>query len=330
MVTAVVASLAIVAVGSADRGGPGPVGAGASSSVRTRAAVIATNPFLRHPPFAAGFPAARRAAKARKRVDPAGAAALELIARQPIAHWLGPWYSQRQVSVVVKHLTKEAARKGRTPVFVTYAIPARDCNGHSSGGLKSRKAYRSWTKAVASGIKGRRAVVIVEPDSVAMLGDCPGQGKRAAMLRSHVRTLTKAGAVVYLDAGHSHWKPVALMAQRLRSAGVGGARGFAVNVSNFGTNASEQRYAEELSAALGGKHYIIDTSRNGRGRGVGWCNPSGRALGTTPRAVRNQGHLDAFLWIKTPGLSDGACNGGPPAGTLWPRYAIGLAKRAGW
>jgi endoglucanase len=33
-------------------------------------------------------------------------------------------------------------------------------------------------------------------------------------------------------------------------------------------------------------------------------------------------------WIKTQGESDGACRGAPTAGTWWPRYALGLARRA--
>jgi endoglucanase len=32
------------------------------------------------------------------------------------------------------------------------------------------------------------------------------------------------------------------------------------------------------------------------------------------------------LWIKRPGESDGTCNGGPPAGTFWDAYAIGLVR----
>lgn len=304
----------------------GPTGA----TVVTKARAKTTNPFLAHPPFVGGFPAARVAARDLRTVDPRGAAALEKIARQPLAHWLGPRHSLRQVTALVRRVTRAAAKTGRTPVFVTYALPARDCGSHSGGGLSGGKAYRAWSRAVAAGIQGRRAAVIVEPDGLAMLGACPGQGKRTAMLRYQVKVLSKAGAAVYLDAGHSNWKPVPLMARRLKAAGVSRARGFAVNVANFGTTSSEQGYAERLSARLRGKHYVIDTSRNGRGRGQGWCNPPGRALGSAPRPVVARGRLDAYLWIKTPGLSDGSCNGGPSAGTLWPRYAIGLANRAGW
>ena len=326
-----VASLAMVCVdGILSHEHPRPGRHAVSANAQAAAKARLGNPFLARPPFAGGFPAARSAARTLRIVDPRGARALERISRQPLAYWLGPWYSKKQVTALVKKVTAAAAKQRRTPVFVTYALPARDCNGHSGGGLSGRKAYRAWSRAIAAGIKGRPAAVIVEPDGLAMLGECAGQGKRTAMLAYQVKVLSKAGATVYLDAGHSSWRSVPVMAKRLKAAGVSRARGFAVNVSNFGSTAAEKRYAEQLAARLGGKHYVIDTSRNGRGRGVSWCNPPGRALGTAPRAVVGSGRLDAYLWIKTPGLSDGSCNGGPTAGTLWPAYAIGLASRAGW
>jgi len=41
-----------------------------------------------------------------------------------------------------------------------------------------------------------------------------------------------------------------------------------------------------------------------------------------------QALVDAYLWIKTPGESDGTCNGGPKAGQWWADYALGLARSA--
>ena len=43
-----------------------------------------------------------------------------------------------------------------------------------------------------------------------------------------------------------------------------------------------------------------------------------------------QGHplADAFLWVKTPGESDGTCNGGPRAGEWWADYALELSRAA--
>lgn len=57
-----------------------------------------------------------------------------------------------------------------------------------------------------------------------------------------------------------------------------------------------------------------------------WCNPPGRALGTPPTTATGDPRIDAFLWIKRPGESDGACRGAPPAGRWWAEYALELAR----
>ncbi|MGW5026607.1 glycoside hydrolase family 6 protein, partial [Streptomyces albidoflavus] len=47
---------------------------------------------------------------------------------------------------------------------------------------------------------------------------------------------------------------------------------------------------------------------------------------TPPTTRTGDPLLDAYLWIKRPGESDGSCRGGPSAGTWWPEYALGLAR----
>ena len=89
-------------------------------------------------------------------------------------------------------------------------------------------------------------------------------------------------------------------------------------------------YGRQVSALLGGVRFVVDTSRNGNGPGDDWCNPSGRAVGERPTGSTGHDVVDAYLWIKTPGESDGACNGGPSAGVFWPDYALGLVRAAGW
>lgn len=120
------------------------------------------------------------------------------------------------------------------------------------------------------------------------------------------------------------------MARRLRRAGVGRARGFAVNVANFRTTPESIAHGRRISAALGGVPFVIDTSRNGAGPATdgAWCNPPGRALGSVPTVNTGDPRVDAFLWVKRPGESDGTCEGGPDPGTFWPEYAIGLAQRS--
>jgi endoglucanase len=91
-----------------------------------------------------------------------------------------------------------------------------------------------------------------------------------------------------------------------------------------------------------------------------WCNPPGAGLGLRPTANTGVALLDAYLWVKIPGESDGSCDiaGGarawdytqynpwsltgdaqnhfdplwgivdPAAGLWFPQQALQLAKNA--
>jgi cellulase/cellobiase CelA1 len=50
------------------------------------------------------------------------------------------------------------------------------------------------------------------------------------------------------------------------------------------------------------------------------------ATGPAPRFDPGPAGIDAYLWIKDPGASDGPCRGGPPAGQFWPQYAAALEQ----
>lgn len=281
-------------------------------------------------PLASGpaLPTFSAAAEAQKAAAAAGrtsvAKQIGVIAGQPTAIWLGEWFDDASLVRVLQAESGAAAQQKKTAVFVLYAIPARDCDFHSSGGFDPA-AYQRWTRLIAQTLRGTRSVAIVEPDALSMLGQCDGQGDRLGLIADAVRVLADAGVPSYIDAGNSEWIPAETMADRLRAAGVSAARGFSTNVSNFKLTASEQRYAERVRTLLGGTaRYVIDTSRNGRGWTGDWCNPSGVGLGSTPRAVSGVGGLDALLWIKRPGESDGECNGGPAAGTWFEKAALEL------
>ncbi|WP_181431063.1 glycoside hydrolase family 6 protein [Curtobacterium sp. MCBD17_021] len=272
-----------------------------------------------------------KAAAALRTSDPAGAAAASTIARYPVATWLGEWTQGTTLTKTVTAATEGAAATGTTAVFVTYAIPDRDCGGYSAGGF-DEASYDAWIDRVVALLAGKRAAVVVEPDSLAMLSNsaCTGSldEQRYRILSREVAAFTAAGVPAYLDAGNSNWVPPATMADRLTKAGVQQARGFSTNVANYYPVAQEQAYAQRVSALTGGAHYVIDTSRSGTGWRGTWCNAPGAGLGTTPRVATDGTALDALLWVKTPGASDGTCNGGPRAGSWYSAYAQALVANA--
>ena len=254
----------------------------------------------------------------------AEATAIATIASQPIAVWLSDSWTN---SELVQRLTTDVAAAEaahRTPVFVSYAIPDRDCGGYSAGGY-SDTHYRLWSDLIAKTLSGHHAVLLMEPDSLAMLGkpQCSTiVGDRLALVNTVTRHFAESGVAVYLDAGNSNWQSASVMAGRLSNAGIVWARGFFTNVSNFKSQSAELKYATELSGMLGGKHFVIDVSRNGNGAQPSWCNPPGAALGPNPVIADGKTALDALLWVKTPGSSDGSCNGDPSAGHWFEKYAL--------
>ena len=262
---------------------------------------------------------------------------LAAIATTPQAYWLDHAFPASSVGATVARYTGAAAAAGATPVLTLYAIPHRDCGSYAAGGFASAAGYTQWIDAIASGLGSNPAAVILEPDALAM-ADClsPDQmQERFALMRYAVDALTRdPAAAVYIDGGHSRWLSADQMAARLNEVGVAKARGFSLNTTNFYTTDEEIGYGETISGMTNGAHYVIDTSRNGVGPApespLNWCNPSGRALGSSPTTATAGEHADAYLWVKRVGESDGSCGSGePPAGRFVTQYALELVHNAG-
>ncbi len=269
-------------------------------------------------------------------IFPASPQLMTKIATQPQAVWFGNWNTNVESDAANLVLLAEAQKT--IPTIVVYNIPDRDCaGGYSSGGV-DYPAYKAWVQALAQGLGTIRAAVILEPDALSQIKVCnlttQQQQDRYSLLQYAVSMFNQysPNASVYIDAGHSDDSIEASdMAQRLQNAGVASAAGFALNISYYGTTASNTAYGESISTLLNNQHFVVDTGRNGNGptSDAQWCNPSGRALGTPPQGF-SSGLVDAYLWVKNPGESDGTCNGGPAAGQFFPVMACTLAKNAAW
>jgi endoglucanase len=110
-----------------------------------------------------------------------------------------------------------------------------------------------------------------------------------------------------------------------------GSQYYPATQSDFSTwDLTTQWYAQHMGTAVASTHFVIDTSRNGDGPNSmkaytaapydqptsvistlaagNWCNPPASGLGLRPTAATGVPLLDAYLWVKTPGQSDGQCD----------------------
>jgi endoglucanase len=254
------------------------------------------------------------------------------IAEQPSGEWIMPENATDQA----RGYTEAAEKADRDALLVLYNIPHRDCGNYSKGGAADGNAYRAWIDQVAAGIEDRPATVILEPDAVQhMVDNCTPEQfheERYDLLKGAIAKLKSLkNTTVYLDAGNAGWGKPDQIFEPLKWSGIDQADGFSVNVSNFYSTQDSIKYGKELSAKVGNKPFVVDTSRNGNGPYTGgnpderWCNPPGRALGENPTTKTGDPLVKAYVWVKRPGESDGTCKGGPKAGDWWGEYALKLA-----
>ncbi len=258
-----------------------------------------------------------------------------------------------EVEKSVKKVMKAAALVNRVPVLVAYNLPFRDCALYSAGGAVDAAAYQAWIAALAKGIGGNKAVVILEPDG---LGIIPYNTTIYGASEWCQPTVAAAGGSLVPAPGASPEVRYSL----LQYAGVtlkSAAPNFATNpaeggwrLGNFGWCASQYNpaadyaldyspdYAASVTAqiqdmmgsAVATLPFVVDTARNGRGplssvrygeapynqpasvlsklKDGGWCNPVGAGLGVRPTAATGVPLVDAYLWLKKPGESDGSCD----------------------
>jgi cellulose 1,4-beta-cellobiosidase len=228
-----------------------------------------------------------------------------------------------------------------------------------------------------------RVAFILEPDSLANLVTNLANPKCQEAAPYYKRgiayaiaKLSQPNGFLYLDAAHAGWlgwpkniaKAVPLYKEVIDMAGgPDRIRGFATDVSNYDPVKDptapprvaayppndELGYVQDLakmlpSAGINGKGFVIDTGRDGRPNvrtsPGNWCNIKGAGLGERPQA-NPAPNVDAFLWIKVPGESDGVADpkaprydsncssddatpGAPQAGDMFASYLIDLAKNA--
>ena len=227
--------------------------------------------------------------------------------------------------------------------------------------------------------------MVLEPDSLANLVTNMAVPTCAAAEQIYRRGIAYAisklslpNVYIYIDGAHAGWlgwpknlpKGASACSRRCwtMAGGADRIRGFALNVSNYDPprdpNGAKRRtpttrartssatpkiwrrarQAGRSPARASSSTPAATARRTSARRRGNWCNVKGAGLGERPR-VAPAPNIDAYLWIKTPGESDGTADpkaarfdencvsddampGAPEAGELFAPYLLDLAKNA--
>ena len=252
-----------------------------------------------------------------------------VIAEQPKFRWFGRSTRPNPVQKIGDYIAR-AESQGEIPLMATLRHHGTKCGPtYTGGGAAEDERFRAWYRMLASAIGNHRVVIGYEPDSLGTI-DCLKKSRRkarVALLRYGIDVLSKLpNATVYIEAGASGWESARRTASLLRRIGIAKVRGFMLNATHYDWTASNIRYGRDVSRRTGGKHFIINTSGNGRGpvhylrwtnsrhtswqRVNLWCNAKKRGLGLLPSTLTHDPLVDAYMWVNRPGVSSGTCNGG--------------------
>ena len=244
------------------------------------------------------------------------AALIEPIAGQPTAVWLGDWYTPTLLlSVMQRHLARpppSMRRRCSSPTPSRIATAAGTPPAASRGPVPRMESHhrrrtrgdprRRARRAGLAGDARERRNAGASPHPVRRYpfgGEDPRLGRADHLPRRRKRPLAGPRRAGRPAERRGHRRRARLLHQCLE----------------LRPTQSERDYAGKVSSRVGWKHFIIDVSRNGNGWTGTWCNPPGAALGQDPQSPKeNTAKLDALLWVKHPGASDGDCNGGQAAG----------------
>jgi endoglucanase len=273
--------------------------------------------------------------------------ALKVIASQPGAARFGKFSTQSPYvpdigTAVSRYLARAAATgPGTVPLLTTYRI-VHGIRGNGDSPAE-QQSYHDFIERFAQGIGAYPAVLFLEQDALITtpLLNRHGLAVRMTELSDAIDILTSScpHLVIYLDAGAADALPAEKTANLLNRAGVAKIQGFFLNSTHFDWTSKEMRYGQQISRMTGGKHFVVNTSENGRGPlrpknvvkqgNEVLCNPPGRGLGPKPTTSTGYRNVDMFAWMGNPGGSSGACvPGAPPSGAYWPAYAEMLVRNA--
>ncbi|KAF8598772.1 cellulase CEL6B [Ceratobasidium sp. AG-I] len=261
----------------------------------------------------------------------------------PVGIWIADRASVPNIGTYLQDANNIQSSTGKKQIvnLVIYDLPDRDCAAGASAGEYSsanggEAKYKDFIADVKNQIQRYPNVLVaavLEPDSVGNMVGNQGIPFCATAAPVHKRSLAYAISVLgvlpnvslYLDGAHATWLggqnnlgPTANLlggiyasAKQLNPNAV--VRGISTDVSNYNGLDVETTYYNNLQPYLASAgypaHFIVDQGRSGNQKvsraGADWCNFKYAGLGQRPTSNTGSSLIDAILWIKPPGESDG-------------------------
>ncbi|PVF92731.1 cellulase [Serendipita vermifera] len=280
--------------------------------------------------------------------DSATKAKISSVAQVPTFTWID---SSAKVADLPGYLT---AASGQILQVVIYNLPNRDCHlAHPSYeftyGNNGALLYQRFIDAIVATIRavpGSTVVAIVEPKALTNLITQLNNvvcGTYATQYRASItytlQALTNAGVYTYIDCGSgemianpAYIAPTATLFTKIwTDAGKSSyLRGIATNVAGYNALITgvtspngvydELHYINALAPAIftngWDARFIVDQSRSGTqlAQSGTWCNRKNAGFGPHPSTTTVSNWIDAIVWVKPGGESDGTSN------TASPRY----------
>ena len=268
MLVVLVVLVVLVACGIWLGAGAGPAWAGTANAGLPGAS--ATNPLagmtwgIYRGPIDGVYPAYQSARGHNRRL-------MAKIALRPLSIWAGQWYPDDYAGTVAQEIIQDTSA-GNPDVLSQVAIFRLDpweggaCPG-GSWGAGDQRSYRTWINQFAAGIGNSRVALILQPDlPFALCAPSPVPLQLVSYAANKFTALRHT--TVYIDIGAAEWASVSQAASLLQRAGIRHSRGFALNVTQYGSTALELEYGGQLvhalaAAGIPGKHFVINTDENG-------------------------------------------------------------------
>jgi endoglucanase len=195
------------------------------------------------------------------------------IAIEPRARTFGSWYANDWIQQSVQNYIANVTQ-GNPNVLVQMAIfrlqPWENSACKTRPTADQQASYKQWVDNFAAGVGNAHAAIVLQPD-LPFAFCVPDQSLIPLQLTDYAARVLSAlpNTSVYIDAGAADWSAVDRAVYLLRNAGIQYARGFELNSTHFDGIGNQIFHGAAIVHALAqagfpGKHFVINTSGNGR------------------------------------------------------------------